>query len=37
MDELRQRKKMIAQLVEACLEQGISRAELARSRPIFCL
>lgn len=36
MDELR-RQKMIAQLVEARLEQGISQAELARSRPIFCL
>ena len=30
MDELRQRQKIIAQLVEARLEQGISQAELAR-------
>ena len=30
MDELRQRQKIISQLVEARLEQGISQAELAR-------
>ena len=30
MDELHQRQKIIAQLVEARLEQGISQAELAR-------
>ena len=30
MDELRQRQKIIAQLVEARLEQGISQTELAR-------
>ena len=30
MDELRQRQKIITQLVEARLEQGISQAELAR-------
>lgn len=30
MDELRKRQKIISQLVEARLEQGISQAELAR-------
>ena len=30
MDELKQRQKIISQLVEARLEQGISQAELAR-------
>ena len=30
MDELQQRQKIISQLVEARLEQGISQAELAR-------
>lgn len=30
MDELQQRKKLIAQLVEARIEQGISQTELAR-------
>ena len=30
MEELRQRQKIISQLVEARLEQGISQAELAR-------
>ena len=29
MDELRKRQKIISQLVEARLEQGISQAELA--------
>ena len=30
MEELRKRQKIISQLVEARLEQGISQAELAR-------
>ena len=30
MDELHGRQKIIAQLVEARLEQGVSQAELAR-------
>ena len=30
MEELRQRRKIISQLVEARLEKGISQAELAR-------
>ena len=30
MDELRKRQKIISQLVEARMEQGISQAELAR-------
>ena len=30
MDELRKRQKIISQLVEARLEQGISQAELAQ-------
>lgn len=31
MDELRKRQKIISQLVEARLEQGISQAELGKA------